>query len=141
MKEDSRLPKSMMPATNEAKARDMTVVRWSRAQPMAMRYLSAAVSNQSLKISSQRAIPLRLPWRWIEGSCQREESIGSRVNETNRDTSTAKATLMPNWKKKRPTIPFMKATGTKTAMMEMVVAKTASPISEVPNRDSSIWSW
>ena len=39
----------------------------------------------------------RLPCRWMEGSCQREESIGSRVKETNSETSTAKATLMPNW--------------------------------------------
>jgi len=34
-----------------------------------------------------------------------EESIGSRVNETNKETRTAKVTVIPNWKKNRPMIP------------------------------------
>ena len=76
----------------------------------------------------------------MSGSCHLEESIGSRVNDTKRETSTAKATVIPNWKKKRPTIPFMNATGTKTATMEKVVASTASPISAVPARAASKWS-
>jgi hypothetical protein len=36
--------------------------------------------------------------------------------------------------------PFMKATGTNTAMMERLVASTASPISEVPFRAAVMWS-
>ena len=41
------------------------------------------------------------------------------------------------WKKKRPTIPFMNATGTKTAMIDIEVASTARPISSVPLRAAS----
>ena len=70
----------------------------------------------------------------MSGSSQRDDSIGSSVNETNSDTMTANATVMPNWKKKRPMIPFMKATGTNTAMIDIEVASTARPISAVPSR-------
>jgi len=63
------------------------------------------------------------------------------VKETKRETRTAKVTVIPNWKKKRPTIPFMNATGTKTATMEKVVAMTASPISLVPSRAAAKWSF
>ena len=77
----------------------------------------------------------------MSGSCHREESIGSRVKETKRETRTANVTVIPNWKKNRPTIPFMNATGTKTATMEKVVARTASPISLVPIRAASKWSF
>ena len=66
--------------------------------------------------------------------------MGSRVKETKSDTSTAKATVIPNWKKNRPTIPFIKATGTNTAMTDIVVASTASPISLVPSRAAVKWS-
>ena len=45
------------------------------------------------------------------GSYQREESIGSSVKLTYSETSTANPTVMPNWKKKRPMMPPMKATG------------------------------
>jgi len=38
------------------------------------------------------------------GSYHIDESIGSSVNETNIDSSTAAATVMPNWWKKRPMI-------------------------------------
>ena len=76
----------------------------------------------------------------MSGSCQRDESIGSRVKETNSETSTAKATVMPNWKKKRPMIPFMNATGTNTATIDKVVASTARPISAVPSRAAVKWS-
>ena len=68
------------------------------------------------------------------GSRQTEESIGSSVKLTNRDTSTATATVKPNWKKNWPTMPFMNAIGTNTATMAKVVAMTASPISSVPSR-------
>ncbi len=60
--------------------------------------------------------------------------MGSRVKETKRETRTANVTVIPNWKKNLPMMPFMNATGTKTAMMDIVVARTASPISEVPSR-------
>jgi len=60
--------------------------------------------------------------------------MGSSVNETNRDTSTANATVTPNWKKIFPMIPPMKATGTNTATTARVVERTASPISDVPSR-------
>ena len=33
----------------------------------------------------------------MSGSHQREESIGSSVKLTNSETSTAAATVMPNW--------------------------------------------
>ena len=48
--------------------------------------------------------------------------------------------MIPNWKKNRPTIPFMNATGMNTAITDMVVAKTAKPISEVPLRAAVKWS-
>ncbi len=67
--------------------------------------------------------------------------MGSRVKETKSETATAKVTVMPNWKKNRPMTPFMKATGTNTAMMERLVASTARPISEVPFRAAVMWSW
>ena len=33
------------------------------------------------------------------GSCQIDDSIGSSVKLTNSETSTATATVMPNWRK------------------------------------------
>jgi hypothetical protein len=78
----------------------------------------------------------------------REESMGVMVKETNSETSTAKVTVIPNWKKNRPTIPFITATGTNTATMENVVASTASPISAVASAAArraglpiSRWRW
>ncbi len=66
--------------------------------------------------------------------------MGSRVKLTKRDAATAAATVIPNSKKKRPTMPPMKATGTNTAMIVKVVAMTARPISAVPSRAASKWS-
>ena len=68
------------------------------------------------------------------GSCQTADSIGSSVKLTNSDTSTATATVTPNWKKNRPMMPLMNAIGTNTATIANVVAITASPISSVPSR-------
>ena len=62
------------------------------------------------------------------------DSIGSSVNDTNSETSTAATTVMPNGKKNLPTMPLMKAIGTNTATIEKVVASTARPISSVPSR-------
>jgi len=44
----------------------------------------------------------------------------------------ANATVIPNWKKNRPTMPPMKPTGTNTASTVSVVDSTAKPISLVP---------
>ena len=74
------------------------------------------------------------------GSCHTDESIGSSVNETNSETSTATATVTPNWKKKRPTMPLMNAIGTNTATIAKVVAITARPISSVPPARAVTWS-
>ena len=74
------------------------------------------------------------------GSCQTDESIGSSVKLTNSDTSTATATVTPNWKKKRPMMPLMNAIGTNTATIANVVAITARPISSVPSRAAVAWS-
>ena len=50
----------------------------------------------------------------------------------NRLTSTEATTVRPKGRNHSPEMPGMKATGTKTATMEKVVAATAMPISEVP---------
>ena len=68
------------------------------------------------------------------GSCHTADSIGSSVKDTNSDTSTATATVTPNWKKNRPMMPLMNAIGTNTATIANVVAITARPISSVPSR-------
>jgi len=57
--------------------------------------------------------------------------MGVNVNDTNKEISTATTTVIPNSKKKRPTMPRINATGTKTAQMVMVAAITARPISLV----------
>src|SRR5678815_2368634 len=56
------------------------------------------------------------------GSCQMLDSIGSSVNDTKSDTSTAKATVTPNCMKMRPIMPPMKATGKNTATTASDVA-------------------
>ncbi len=63
---------------------------------------------------------------------KRDESIGVSVNDTSIDRATATLTVTPNWKKKRPMMPFMNATGTNTARIDDVVASTARKISPVP---------
>ncbi len=60
---------------------------------------------------------------------------------TNSDTSTANATVTPNWKKILPIMPPMNATGMNTAMTASVVAITARPISLVPSRAARWWSF
>ena len=72
----------------------------------------------------------------MAGSCQIEESIGSRVKLTNIEISTAATMVMPNSWKNLPMMPPMKPIGRKTATMEKVVASTANPISCVPSRDA-----
>jgi cystathionine beta-synthase len=63
-----------------------------------------------------------------------EQSIGVRVSATKPDRSTATDTVIPNSLKSRPTVPVRKATGTKTATSEIVVARTAKPISFEPSK-------
>ena len=65
--------------------------------------------------------------------------MGSSVKLTKSDTSTAKATVTPNWKKILPMMPPMKATGMNTATTAKVVDITARPISLVPSRAASSW--
>jgi hypothetical protein len=84
-----------------------------------------------LTIRAKRPLPCAC------GSYHTLDSIGSRVKETNSEIRTAAETITPNWKKNRPMMPPMKATGRKTATMQKVVASTASPISSVP----SIAAW
>jgi hypothetical protein len=79
---------------------------------------------------------------------KREASIGVNVNDTSIETATATLTVSPNWKKKRPTMPFMNATGTNTARIDDVVASTARKICAVPSDAAFIgdlppsrWRW
>ncbi len=53
------------------------------------------------------------------------------------ETTTAPAQVNPKALMKRPVIPPMNPTGTKTARSETVVASTASPISLVPRSAAS----
>ena len=62
--------------------------------------------------------------------------MGSSVNEIARLTSTEQLTVSAKGRNHSPDTPGMKATGMNTAMMENVVAATASPISAVPSRDA-----
>jgi hypothetical protein len=82
----------------------------------------------------------KLRMRVDGGSFHTADSIGSSVKLTNRLTSTATTTVMPNGKKNLPTMPPMNATGTNTAQMAKVVAITARPISSVPSRAARTWS-
>src|SRR5262245_45886299 len=111
--------------TNDAAAMDMVSTRWRSAQRMTPRYHWPSAPNEALKrLSSLPTGPLGSAPSAC-GSYQRDDSIGSSVNDTNSDTVTAKATTMPNWKKNRPTMPPMNATGTNTARIDSVVAMTA----------------
>ena len=67
------------------------------------------------------------------GRASRAESIGSSVKATKSEMSTATVMVRPNCRKNWPVMPFMKATGTKTATSVKVVAMTASAISRVPS--------
>src|SRR3954471_20727627 len=55
---------------------------------------------------------------------KRDESMGSSVNATNSEITTATEMVMPNWRKNWPTMPFTKAIGKNTATMVRVVAST-----------------
>src|SRR5207244_7351638 len=112
-----------------------TVSRCDSAQPSAEGYRSATRSNHWLNRRTNRLIGLRgisLEWPCapsISGSNHTLDNIGSSVKETKSETSTANATVTPNWKKILPMIPPMNATGTKTATTASDVETTASPIS------------
>ena len=55
--------------------------------------------------------------------------MGVSMRATTSENSTAMAAVQPNWTKKRPTTPLMKAVGRNTATSVKVVAITAMPIS------------
>ena len=79
---------------------------------------------------------IRPSWRISPGTwarASRADSIGSRVKATKRLMRTATEMVMPNCRKNWPVMPFMKATGTKTATSVKVVAMTARAISRVPS--------
>jgi len=60
--------------------------------------------------------------------------MGSSVKEIARLTRTEQATVSAKGLNHSPAPPGIKATGKNTAMMDMVVAVTASPISAVPSK-------
>ena len=68
---------------------------------------------------------------------QRADSIGVSVKLTSSDTMIANAIVSPKLFMNRPTMPPMKATGTKIATSESVVASTARPISRVASTAAS----
>ena len=104
------------------------------------RYLRAQRSARPKAPSVKRqTIPsFEVPCPSPAGSSFRNlaHSMGVRVKETNRLIITAKATVSPNELKNRPTMPPMKATGTKMTTKERLVASTARAISEVPSREA-----
>ena len=118
---------------NRAKAVASVVLRQRSATFNTLPYQtcrrSMPVSIQAMKRPSHGTYLKRS----LTGSRQTDDSMGSSVKLTNRETSTATATVMPNCRKKRPMMPSMKATGTNTATMANVVAITARPISLVPS--------
>ncbi len=63
--------------------------------------------------------------------------MGVIVKDTMRETATEKTTVRANWRKNRPMMPFMNATGRKMTMMASVVAMTARPISDVAKAAAS----
>ncbi len=111
--------------TRVSAATSRVTPRCARAQARSLRYRA---STRPKKPSTARE---NREWCSVCPASMRADRDGVSVKATNSDTATAKATVMPNWKKKRPTRPFMVATGTNTATIDAVVARTASPISEV----------
>ena len=67
----------------------------------------------------------------------RADIIGVSVKLTSIDTRMANAIVMPKLFMNRPTMPPMKATGTKMATSDSVVASTARPISRVASMAAS----
>ena len=115
-------------------ATSTTAQRCESDQPSAPPSTFRSRSTWSFSFPSPRPNQERGTSGSAAGSYQRDDSIGSSVKLTYSETSTAKPTVMPNWKKNRPMMPPMKATGTNTAMMVNVVAMTARPISAVASR-------
>ena len=92
-------------------------------------YVRFSHSNEASKVLETHPVPS--PW---SGRSIREVSMGVSVSATNPEISTATASVMPNSLKRRPTVPWRKATGTNTATREIVVARIANPISFEPSR-------
>ena len=75
-----------------------------------------------------------------------EHSMGVKVSETSKETSTPLVTTMANDSKKRPTIPSIKITGPKIHTRAMDEANTAKTTSLLPLIDAlkmflSIFLW
>ena len=66
-----------------------------------------------------------------------EQRIGVTVSASTSDSSTAAEIVTPNWKKNRPTMPLMNATGRKIATTAIVAASAAKVISRAPSRAAS----
>ena len=78
---------------------------------VAMLQRSMRPSKTRVKRPSQGKRLKRLP----AGSAQTDDSMGSSVKLTNSEIITATTTVrMPNWKKNRPMMPPMNATGANT---------------------------
>src|SRR5262249_48600677 len=95
-------------------------------------YFSVAQSSARWNGSSLRDSHERLPC--ASGSSHTADSIGSSENDTNSETSTADAIVNANGANHCSAMPPMNAIGTNTTTIDIVVAVTASPISEVPSR-------
>ena len=64
----------------------------------------------------------------------RAHIIGVMVSETASETSTAIDSVMPNSRKKRPTIPPIKMIGMNTATSDRLIDRTVKPTSRAPTR-------
>ena len=71
----------------------------------------------------------------------REAIIGVSVSATNAENKIAAATVKPNSRNMRPTLPGRKEMGRNTAVSVAVVAMTAKAISRLPSSAASIIGW
>ncbi len=68
------------------------------------------------------------------GFRMRAHIIGVSVSDTASDTSTAIDSVMPNSRKKRPTMPPIKTIGMNTATSDRLIDSTVKPTSRAPKR-------
>jgi len=83
--------------TNTTSAMASTVLRCASAHSSSSPYLSCVHSMPRSMRPIIRAIQGKRAKRFSGGSRQIEDSIGSSVKLTKSETSTATATVMPNW--------------------------------------------
>ncbi len=134
-KSDPMMPATCIVPTNAPIASRPTTSLWRSDQPRMPRYTSSIARNTTSKGRFTTAKASFLLWSIAFE--KRDESIGSSVKATKSETSTAAETVRPNWRKNWPMMPLMNATGTNTATMVSVVARTLSAISSVPRRAAS----